>query len=124
MFAPLMILGVLAAGPLKIRVEVVDYSVSSKGVPGAVVTLRETGLDAGAPAELRGTTDPTGLAWFEVPHLGFEPVEVEKDGYVTRAEMRPFQKEVGLTETKQVRGGEAVYWHVIVFARSQWKYAM
>src|SRR5688572_9138891 len=104
MFAHIVVLGVLAAGPAKIRVEVVEYAIGAKPVPGAKVTLRETSDAGHGVNELTGLTDAAGLVWFDVPHLGFEPVEIEKDGYVTRAEMKPFLKELGKFESKQPRG--------------------
>ncbi|PTL82139.1 hypothetical protein [Vitiosangium sp. GDMCC 1.1324] len=125
MFGSLLLTSLLAATPLKIRVEVLEVGSTTKGVPAAKVTLRETAESSQqVPRELQAITDATGRAWFEVPHLGFEPVEIEKERYVTRAEMKPFRKEAGKLESMQQRGGAELFWQVWVYPRSQWKFQM
>src|SRR5688572_9601918 len=103
--ALVLISRVLAASPTKVRIDVLEFTPKSNAVPAAKVTLRETDATRENPIELKGSTDAAGRVWFEVPHLDFEPVEVEKEGYVTRAEMKPWSKEVGKAARSELYRG-------------------
>jgi len=116
MLATLVLSAALAASPLKIRVEVTEY-ITQKKVPGAQVTLREEN----GTAQLQALSDETGRAWFEVPHLRFTPVEIVKDGYVSRAELKPFRKEFKVLESRTPRGGEELFFEMKAIPRAWWE---
>lgn len=120
MLASLLVAGALAAGPMKIRVEVLEYYTHKK-VAGARVTLREKSGTGPQPVELQGVTDAKGRAWFDVPHLDFTPVEISKEGYVPRQETEFVRHELGVMEGQTARGEDELYLDVRIVSRAWWE---
>jgi hypothetical protein len=117
MLASILLASALAAGPVRIRVEIKD-STTLKPLPGAQVTLRAQ--SGPAPMEVQGTTGADGRVWLDVQHLDFAPVEIVRDGYVAYSQAKPLRDEIKFKESRTPRGPEEAFWEVWLVPRSWW----
>src|SRR5262245_60305498 len=119
MLASILLASALAAGPVRIRVEIKD-STTMKPISGAQVTLREQSGTGPAPVEVKGTTGADGRAWIDVQHLHFAPGEIVRDGYVPYSQAKPLRDEIKFKDSSTPRGTEEKYWEVWIVPRSWW----